>query len=116
MVSPSLTTVAQPQEQLGRAGVDLLLQLLEDPDRAAAARRELPSQLMVRHSTGRAPTHPAERANGPHPGPQKGIRHVPAPREALHRDRVLARPVPGRRLRRPDEVDPGPGQPAATCR
>jgi DNA-binding LacI/PurR family transcriptional regulator len=56
MVSPSLTTVAQPQEQIGRAGVDLLLQLLEDPDRAAVARRELPSQLMVRHSTGRAPT------------------------------------------------------------
>ncbi|GAB3846715.1 LacI family DNA-binding transcriptional regulator [Dactylosporangium cerinum] len=42
MVSPSLTTVAQPQEQIGRAGVDMLLQLLEDPDRAAAARRELP--------------------------------------------------------------------------
>jgi LacI family transcriptional regulator len=56
MVSPSLTTVAQPQEQIGRAGVDMLLQLLEDPDRAAAARRELPSQLMVRHSTGRAAT------------------------------------------------------------
>ncbi|GAA3219402.1 LacI family DNA-binding transcriptional regulator [Dactylosporangium siamense] len=56
MVSPSLTTVAQPQEQIGRAGVDMLLQLLEDPDRAAAARRELPSQLMVRHSTGRAPS------------------------------------------------------------
>jgi LacI family transcriptional regulator len=55
MVSPSLTTVAQPQEQIGRAGVDMLLQLLEDPDRAAAVRRELPSQLMVRHSTGHAP-------------------------------------------------------------
>ncbi len=55
MVSPSLTTVAQPQEPIGRAGVDMLLQLLEDPDRAAVARRELPSQLMVRHSTGHAP-------------------------------------------------------------
>ncbi|MEV0562454.1 LacI family DNA-binding transcriptional regulator [Dactylosporangium sp. NPDC050588] len=55
MVSPSLTTVAQPQEPIGRAGVDMLLQLLEDPDRAALARRELPSQLMVRHSTGRPP-------------------------------------------------------------
>jgi LacI family transcriptional regulator len=54
MVSPSLTTVAQPQEQIGRAGVDLLLQLLEDPDRAAVPRRELSSQLMVRHSTGPA--------------------------------------------------------------
>jgi DNA-binding LacI/PurR family transcriptional regulator len=56
MVSPSLTTVAQPQEPIGRAGVDLLLQLLDNPDRAAVTRRELPSHLMVRHSTGRAPS------------------------------------------------------------
>ena len=56
MVSPALTTVAQPQEQLGRAGVELLLQLLEDTDRAALARRELSSQLMVRQSTGPAAT------------------------------------------------------------
>jgi LacI family transcriptional regulator len=55
MVSPSLTTLAQPKEQTGRVGVDLLLQLMEDPDRAAVARRELTSQLMVRHSTGPAP-------------------------------------------------------------
>jgi DNA-binding LacI/PurR family transcriptional regulator len=55
MVSPSMTTLAQPKEQIGRAGVDLLLQLMEDPDRVAVTRRELPSQLMVRHSTGPAP-------------------------------------------------------------
>jgi len=53
MVSPSLTTLAQPKEQTGRAGVDLLLQLLTDPERAVA-RRELPSHLMVRNSTGAA--------------------------------------------------------------
>ena len=56
MVHPSLTTVALPKEQSGRAGVDLLLQLLAEPDRSTAARRELPTQLMVRNSTGPAPT------------------------------------------------------------
>jgi LacI family transcriptional regulator len=55
MVHPALTTVALPQEQAGRAGVDLLLQLLQRPDRAANPKRELPSQLMVRHSTGPVP-------------------------------------------------------------
>jgi LacI family transcriptional regulator len=55
MVHPSLTTVALPKEQAGRAGVDLLLQLLEQPDRPGAIRRELPTQLMVRGSTGPAP-------------------------------------------------------------
>lgn len=54
MVHPSLTTVALPKEQAGRAGVDLLLQLLEQPDRPAV-RRELPVQLMVRGSTGPIP-------------------------------------------------------------
>jgi LacI family transcriptional regulator len=52
MVHPSLTTVALPKEQAGRASVDLLLQLLEQPDRSTAVRRELPAQLMVRGSTG----------------------------------------------------------------
>jgi len=56
MVHPSLTTVALPKEQSGRAGVDLLLQLLAEPDRLTAARRELPTQLMVRGSTGPTPT------------------------------------------------------------
>jgi LacI family transcriptional regulator, galactose operon repressor len=54
MVHPSLTTVALPKEQAGRASVDLLLQLLEQPDRATSVRRELPAQLMVRGSTGPA--------------------------------------------------------------
>jgi LacI family transcriptional regulator len=64
MVHPALTTVALPKEQSGRAAVDLLLQLLEQPDRAGAVRRELPTQLLVRGSTGPvrirpAPTPPA---------------------------------------------------------
>jgi DNA-binding LacI/PurR family transcriptional regulator len=54
MASPSLTTLAQPKAQLGRAGVDLLLQFMEDPEQVAVARWELPTQLMVRDSTGPA--------------------------------------------------------------
>jgi LacI family transcriptional regulator len=54
MVHPSLTTIALPKEQSGRAGVDLLLQLLDQPDRPGGVRRELPVQLMVRASTGPA--------------------------------------------------------------
>ena len=52
MVHPPLTTVALPKEQAGRAGVDLLLAVLQQPDRPGAVRRELPVQLMVRGSTG----------------------------------------------------------------
>ncbi|WP_250031334.1 LacI family DNA-binding transcriptional regulator [Paractinoplanes maris] len=51
MVHPALTTVALPKEEAGQAGVDLLLHLL---DRRTAVRRELPTQLMVRGSTGPA--------------------------------------------------------------
>ncbi|MEU4236287.1 LacI family DNA-binding transcriptional regulator [Actinoplanes sp. NPDC026619] len=63
MVHPALTTIALPKEQSGRAGVDLLLQLLAEPGRAPAARRELPTQLMVRASTGPVPSSSAR----PHP-------------------------------------------------
>ncbi|RZU53412.1 LacI family transcriptional regulator [Krasilnikovia cinnamomea] len=52
MVSPPLTTVAQPQDQIGRVGVDLLLEIMRSEDPAVARRRELPAQLMVRGSTG----------------------------------------------------------------
>jgi LacI family transcriptional regulator len=45
MVTPALTTLAQPMEAIGRAGVDLLLR---------EGRRELESRLMVRSSTGPA--------------------------------------------------------------
>jgi LacI family transcriptional regulator, galactose operon repressor len=55
MVHPALTTVALPKEPAGRAGVDLLLHLLDPPDAPGALRRELPTQLMVRGSTGPAP-------------------------------------------------------------
>ncbi len=51
MVHPALTTVALPKEEAGQAGVDLLLHLL---DSRKAVRRDLPTQLMVRGSTGPA--------------------------------------------------------------
>ncbi|MFE9957296.1 LacI family DNA-binding transcriptional regulator [Micromonospora sp. NPDC005299] len=56
MSSPTLTTVSLTKEQAGRAAVDLLLALLEQPDGARNVRRELPTQLLVRGSTGVART------------------------------------------------------------
>jgi DNA-binding LacI/PurR family transcriptional regulator len=55
MVNPALTSIWIPKEQTGRAGVDLLLRLLETPDRAGPSRRELATHLMVRGSTGPPP-------------------------------------------------------------
>ncbi len=57
MVHPGLTTISLPKESAGRAGVDMLLQLLQDPTRTGSARRELPAHLLVRGSTGPAPSH-----------------------------------------------------------
>jgi DNA-binding LacI/PurR family transcriptional regulator len=51
MVSPALTSISLPKETTGRAGVDVLLQLLQDPHRAGSS-RQLPAHLMVRGSTG----------------------------------------------------------------
>lgn len=56
MYSPALTTVALAKEQAGRAAVDLLLSLFQQPGRADGARRELPTHLLVRGSTGVAGT------------------------------------------------------------
>jgi len=53
MVHPALTTISLPKELTGRAGVDMLLQLMENRD--GPARRELPAHLLVRGSTGPAP-------------------------------------------------------------
>jgi DNA-binding LacI/PurR family transcriptional regulator len=55
MVHPSLTTVALPMELSGRAGVDLLLHLMQHPDQSGSTSRELETHLMVRGSTGPAP-------------------------------------------------------------
>lgn len=52
MSQPPLTTVGLAKEAAGRSAVDLLLSLLDRPDGTGTARRELPTQLVVRGSTG----------------------------------------------------------------
>jgi LacI family transcriptional regulator len=52
MVHPSLTTIDLDTEFSGRAGVDLLLHLLANPEQARSTRRELETHLIVRGSTG----------------------------------------------------------------
>jgi LacI family transcriptional regulator len=58
LVSPALTTVSQPKDRCGRAGVDLLVDLLNERERPGAARTSLPTRLIVRASTGTAPLQP----------------------------------------------------------
>ncbi len=55
MVQPGLTTLSIPKDSAGRASIDLLLQLLADPSASLAPRRELPTELLVRHTTAVAP-------------------------------------------------------------
>jgi DNA-binding LacI/PurR family transcriptional regulator len=55
LVTPALTTVSQPKDQCGRAGVDLLLDLLNERERPAGSRTTVPTRLIVRASTGPAP-------------------------------------------------------------
>ncbi|MFC7535232.1 LacI family DNA-binding transcriptional regulator [Actinoplanes sp. GCM10030250] len=53
LVSPGLTTVAIAKEQIGRAGVDLLLDLMTNGHGdERPTRRVMPTQLVVRGSTG----------------------------------------------------------------
>ncbi|WIM93382.1 LacI family DNA-binding transcriptional regulator [Actinoplanes oblitus] len=54
LLAPPLTTVAIGKERIGRVGVDLLLELMTDPDHRGTAKRVLPTQLIVRGSTGPA--------------------------------------------------------------
>ncbi len=49
-VHPPLTTVRQPLEQMGRAAVRLLLELIQEPDRLPP-RIELPTELAIRATT-----------------------------------------------------------------
>jgi LacI family transcriptional regulator len=55
MTHPALTTIAIPKEQSGRAAVSLLLSLLENDEATTSRQRELPTQLIVRGTTGVAP-------------------------------------------------------------
>jgi DNA-binding LacI/PurR family transcriptional regulator len=54
VVRPALTTVGQPSEEAGRAGLDLLLRLMAHPDRPPAPEPEPVAWLAVRASTGPA--------------------------------------------------------------
>jgi LacI family transcriptional regulator len=54
VVRPSLTTVRQPMEQMGRAMVDLLLDRLDHPDKPPASLR-LPVRVVLRESCGCRP-------------------------------------------------------------
>jgi LacI family transcriptional regulator len=50
MVYPSLTTVQQPLEQMGRVATQMLLGILKNPEKDAG-RIELPTELIIRNST-----------------------------------------------------------------
>jgi LacI family transcriptional regulator/LacI family repressor for deo operon, udp, cdd, tsx, nupC, and nupG len=58
MARPALTTVRLPKQQAGRIAVDLLLAMLDDPnpDTMIGTRGTLHGELIVRESTGLAPT------------------------------------------------------------
>jgi DNA-binding LacI/PurR family transcriptional regulator len=56
MSNPALTTIALPKQEAGRAAADLLLRLLDPGGGGRSARVELPTQLVVRGSTGPAPS------------------------------------------------------------
>jgi DNA-binding LacI/PurR family transcriptional regulator len=56
MVEPALTTLAVPKEESGRAAVDLLLTVMNDPERRTPTVRVMPLELVVRRTTGPVPT------------------------------------------------------------
>jgi LacI family transcriptional regulator len=60
MGHPALTTVSVPKRSAGRASVGLLLSVLGSDVDAGPAHRELPTQLIVRGSTGVAPAAPTK--------------------------------------------------------
>jgi DNA-binding LacI/PurR family transcriptional regulator len=53
-ITPPLTSIGQPREELGRTAAEILIALLNKPGRTAASRMMRPS-LVVRKSTGPPP-------------------------------------------------------------
>jgi LacI family transcriptional regulator len=51
LTRPKLTTIPMPTLAAGRMAVDLLLQLINDPDDTTAAQTTLQTALVVRDST-----------------------------------------------------------------
>jgi LacI family transcriptional regulator len=62
-VHPALTTLAIPKEKAGRASVDLLLHLLGVSTSTTTPVRDVPMELLLRHTTAAAPT-PTNRPSG----------------------------------------------------
>ena len=58
MVQPTLTTVAIPKELSGRASIDLLMQLFDEPSSPAPPIELLPTSLVVRGTTAPPPGAP----------------------------------------------------------
>ena len=54
IIRPTLTTVRQPMEQMGRAVVDILIDHLESPGQPPTS-RQLPVRVVVRESCGCLP-------------------------------------------------------------
>ena len=52
---PGLTTVDQPSHEMGMAGCQVLLRMIETHDSIELTRTDLPARLVVRESTGPAP-------------------------------------------------------------
>lgn len=57
---PPLTTIAQPKGELGREAMNMMIEILANPD-VLARKRILPTQLVVRGSTAPCNTSPADR-------------------------------------------------------
>jgi LacI family repressor for deo operon, udp, cdd, tsx, nupC, and nupG len=53
-VQPPLTTVAYPKRQMGRAGIEMLLERLSSEEKMPTGTLKLPVELVVRASTGPA--------------------------------------------------------------
>jgi DNA-binding LacI/PurR family transcriptional regulator len=68
---PPLTAVAQPVEELGRTGAQVLLERLKDPKRLVR-QVVLPTRLMVRASCGARPAPAAEQPADPHSSRTRG--------------------------------------------
>jgi len=49
VMRPALTTVAQPLEKMGRVATQMLLDMLEQPEKESS-RIELPTELIIRDS------------------------------------------------------------------
>lgn len=57
LVRPALTTIRQPLEQMGRVATQMLMEILQNPDRRPK-RIELPTEIIIRDSTAKPKDRP----------------------------------------------------------